>query len=245
MSEFNIYPAVDADLNFPEPLRRAIAKYPEVLASMTKAQVGLGSVDNTTDLNKPISTKTQTALNLKANLASPAFTGTPTGITKAHVGLSNVSNTTDAAKPLSTAAEKLPKGRVANTTILTPAIQFTNSWVVALAMNSVSLVAGRNYMVRFQAKTLIWTEAELAFGVTLRKSATNVNTVVGDDIGMEHTLYVAPKSGQGKSVNCFFEWTADTTETVNLKLCVMRATGTVALEIQSRTITLLDEGDAY
>jgi hypothetical protein len=38
-----------------------------------------------------------------APLASPAFTGTPTGITKAHVGLGNVDNTADSAKPVSTA----------------------------------------------------------------------------------------------------------------------------------------------
>lgn len=33
----------------------------------TKSDVGLGNVDNTSDLNKPISTATQNALNLKAN----------------------------------------------------------------------------------------------------------------------------------------------------------------------------------
>lgn len=33
---------------------------------VTKAQVGLGNCDNTTDLNKPISTATQAALDLKA-----------------------------------------------------------------------------------------------------------------------------------------------------------------------------------
>ena len=38
--------------------------------------VGLGSADNTTDAAKPISTSQQTALDLKAPLASPAFTGT-------------------------------------------------------------------------------------------------------------------------------------------------------------------------
>ena len=37
--------------------------------SVTKAQVGLGSVDNTADIDKPISTATQTALDLKANLS--------------------------------------------------------------------------------------------------------------------------------------------------------------------------------
>jgi hypothetical protein len=43
---------------------------------LVKGDVGLGSVDNTTDLNKPISNAAQTALNLKANIASPTFTGT-------------------------------------------------------------------------------------------------------------------------------------------------------------------------
>ena len=36
----------------------------------------LTNVDNTSDANKPVSTATQTALNLKANLESPTFTGT-------------------------------------------------------------------------------------------------------------------------------------------------------------------------
>jgi hypothetical protein len=49
--------------------------------NVTKAQVGLGNVDNTSDTNKPISTATQNALNLKANLASPTFTGTVTAPT--------------------------------------------------------------------------------------------------------------------------------------------------------------------
>ena len=38
----------------------------------TKSDVGLGNVDNTSDLNKPISTATQTALDLKENLANKA-----------------------------------------------------------------------------------------------------------------------------------------------------------------------------
>jgi hypothetical protein len=43
---------------------------------IVKADVGLGSVDNTADTAKPVSTAQQTALDLKANLASPTFTGT-------------------------------------------------------------------------------------------------------------------------------------------------------------------------
>ena len=41
----------------------------------TKAQIGLGNVDNTSDASKPVSTAQQTALNLKANAASPVFSG--------------------------------------------------------------------------------------------------------------------------------------------------------------------------
>jgi hypothetical protein len=52
-----------------------------VWSSLSKTDVGLGNVDNTSDLNKPVSTATQTALDLKANLASPTFTGTPTAPT--------------------------------------------------------------------------------------------------------------------------------------------------------------------
>jgi len=84
-------------------------------SGLTKSDVGLGNVDNTTDANKPISTATQTALDLKlasatasstyAPLANPTFTGTVSGVTKSHVGLANVDNTTDANKPVSTAQQ--------------------------------------------------------------------------------------------------------------------------------------------
>ena len=45
--------------------------------------VGLGNVDNTADTAKPVSTAAQTALDLKAPLASPALTGVPTAPTAA------------------------------------------------------------------------------------------------------------------------------------------------------------------
>ena len=146
---------------------------------ISKSDVGLANVDNTTDAAKPVSTAAQTALDLKAALASPsltgiplaptaattvnttqiattayvksvvseltngasaaydtlkelqdlmvaddtattalttlvgtkapiaspAFTGTVTGIDKTMVGLANVDNTTDALKPISTATQ--------------------------------------------------------------------------------------------------------------------------------------------
>lgn len=67
--------------------------------------MGLGNVDNTADSAKPVSTAQQTALDLKADLANPTFTGSVSGITKAMVGLGNVDNTADLAKPVSTAQQ--------------------------------------------------------------------------------------------------------------------------------------------
>lgn len=45
--------------------------------ALVKGDVGLGNVDNTADASKPVSSATTTALGLKANVASPALTGTP------------------------------------------------------------------------------------------------------------------------------------------------------------------------
>ena len=103
---------------------------------ITKTMVGLANVDNTADSAKPVSTATQTALDLKANLAGPTFTGTvtiptlsvtnATGITKTMVGLGNVDNTSDANKPVSTATQtaldlKAPKAAPTFTGTLTAA----------------------------------------------------------------------------------------------------------------------------
>ena len=74
---------------------------------IVKSDVGLGNVDNTSDLNKPISTATQTALNAK----EPTITaGTTTQywrgdkswqtLDKTTVGLANVDNTADTAKSI-------------------------------------------------------------------------------------------------------------------------------------------------
>jgi hypothetical protein len=114
-----------------EPLRDALVKtngnFTELyndLASLTKADVGLSNVNNTSDAQKPISTATQTALDNKAGNGAIASSGlTTTGPTllgkstngsgavqeltatlaKTFLVLDQVSNTSDLNKPLSTA----------------------------------------------------------------------------------------------------------------------------------------------
>ena len=53
---------------------------------LTSADVGLANASNTSDANKPVSTATQTALDLKSPLASPTFTGTTTATNLAYTG---------------------------------------------------------------------------------------------------------------------------------------------------------------
>jgi hypothetical protein len=91
------------------------------IVTLDKTDVGLSNVDNTSDLNKPISTATQTALNGKENTITAGTTGqyyrgdkTFQTLDKAAVGLANVDNTSDANKPISTATATALSGK-ANT----------------------------------------------------------------------------------------------------------------------------------
>ncbi len=59
------------------------------VTGVTKTHVGLGNADNTADADKPVSTATQAALDLKADAAD----------------LNNVDNTSDANKPISTSTQ--------------------------------------------------------------------------------------------------------------------------------------------
>ena len=90
-------------LNLKAPL--ASPTFTGTVTGVTKTMVGLSNVDNTSDVNKPVSTANQTALDLKSNINNPTFTGTVGGVTKAMVGLGNVDNTTDLNKPISTATQ--------------------------------------------------------------------------------------------------------------------------------------------
>lgn len=94
---------------------------------VTKAQVGLGNVDNTSDLDKPISTATQTALDTKA---------TPADITTA-VSTHNSSNTahsnqftpiTSVIPSTATSSNKLTDQNFVNSSIATNTANFIGTF---------------------------------------------------------------------------------------------------------------------
>lgn len=74
---------------------------------VTKSQVGLSNVDNTSDEDKPVSTDQATAIgSVQSDIdAHESNTYNPHNVTKSQVGLSNVDNTSDASKPVSTAQQ--------------------------------------------------------------------------------------------------------------------------------------------
>ncbi len=82
---------------------------------VTKEQVGLSQADNTADMDKPISTAQQKALDdLRVQLTKHAQQAdNPHGVTKEQVGLSQADNTADVDKPIST-AQKAELERITN-----------------------------------------------------------------------------------------------------------------------------------
>jgi hypothetical protein len=171
--------------------------------ALVKADVGLGSVDNTSDLGKPISTAEQAALNLKANLASPALTGTPTAPTAVdatsntqiattafvHSLITGVLGTAPAA--LDTLQELAASlGNDANfsgtvTTSLATKLVKTNNLSdltdAAAARTNLSLVVGTNVQA-YSALLAAYAGAGWSAGVQV-PALTAANTVVMKTIG--------------------------------------------------------------
>ena len=74
---------------------------------VTKAQVGLGNCDNTSDLNKPVSTAQAAAIKVVQDALDlhKGDESNPHKVTASQVGLGNVDNTSDLNKPVSTAQQ--------------------------------------------------------------------------------------------------------------------------------------------
>lgn len=104
------------DVQLPSPSNNDVLYYDGTTSlwkskALTKSDVGLGNVDNTSDANKPISTATQTALNSKVDSNSAITGATKTKITYDSKGLvtagadivaSDISNSTDVGRRLVT-----------------------------------------------------------------------------------------------------------------------------------------------
>jgi hypothetical protein len=131
------------------------------VSGITKSMVGLSNVDNTSDVNKPVSTATQNALDLKAPIASPTFTGTVSGVTKAMVGLGNVDNTSDVNKPISSATQTSldTKAPIASPTFTGTVSGITKAMV---GLGNVDNTSDVNKPISSATQTALDTKAPLA-----------------------------------------------------------------------------------
>ncbi len=80
-------------------------RFSGIINGFIKSDIGLGNVNNTSDMNKPITNAIINALSVKADASGATLSGNITGITKSMVNLSNVENTLSINKPISTATQ--------------------------------------------------------------------------------------------------------------------------------------------
>ena len=166
---------------------------------VTKAQVGLGNVDNTADVDKPISTATQVVLDSKQdNLVSGINIKTIEGqslvgsgnidLSKSDVGLANVDNTADIDKPISTVAQaaldlkadinsptltgtpSAPTAAVGNNTTQIATTEFVNSEIANDTYSKTQLDAG-------QLDNRYYTEAETNLLLDAKVDDTEIASV--------------------------------------------------------------------
>lgn len=167
-----------------------------------KGDVGLGNVDNTSDVNKPVSTAQQTALNLKANLASPTFTGTVGGITKSMVGLANVDNTSDADKPVSTAQAAailgaMPPGCIQMYAAASPPAGWllcNGSLISRTTYNALFAVIGTTYGAGDGSTTFAIPDMQSRMPLGLQSGQAD-NDTLGEIGGLREVTLTADQSG--------------------------------------------------
>jgi len=138
-------------------------------ATSAKTNLGLGNIDNTSDLNKPISTAQQTALDLKANLASPSFTGLvvlPTGTTGVTQSLNDnstkLATTAYVANALADASGSITNSVADATTISKGKILLAGDLAGTATLPTVNTVGGK-------------TKDSIAFSVNAYATSTNTN----------------------------------------------------------------------
>ena len=206
-----------------------IATVNSTIGNLTKADVGLPNVDNTSDLNKPVSTAVQTALN---------------SLTKNDVGLNNVDNTSDVDKPVSTAQQtalnakadlvgglvptsQLPSlavteylGTVANQTALLALTGQKGDWAIRTDTGSTWVIVGTN-------PSVIGDWVELA---TPADAVSSVNGYTGS-VSLSHSdvgaLALTGGSLTGNVTSSANISAVDLTGSGNLSIVGITASGTV------------------
>lgn len=132
---------------------------------VTKAQVGLGNVDNTADLDKPISTAMQTALNGKqANLTQVQLDAVNSGATSAKIAA--IAQNTQAIGGIN---EKIPNQASAENQLADK--NFVNS---SIATNTANFIGTFNSVAELEAYSGSVTNNDYAFVIDIDSDGNTV-----------------------------------------------------------------------
>mgnify|MGYP000160874706 CR=1 FL=1 len=171
----------------------------KTLLSYNKGDIGLGLVDNTSDLNKPLSNADIAALATKAPLNSPTFIGTPTAPTPLEGDNSTKLATTAF---VFTAIEDLVSGSVPDATVsvkgklkLAGDLGGTADLptVPELANKQATLVSGTN--IKTINSTSLLGSGNIAVQATL-VSGTNIKTINGTSLLGSGDITILGGSGE-------------------------------------------------
>ena len=158
-----------------------------------KSEVGLENVDNTSDVNKPVSTAQSTAIGLKADTtALTAHTtdiSNPHSVTQTQVGLSNVNNTSDANKPVSTATQTALDLKASTTSLNTHINDAANPHSVTQAqvgLGNVNNTADADKPVSSATQTALDLKANTSALTTHVNDVTNPHAVTKTQVGLSN-----------------------------------------------------------
>ena len=128
---------------------------------VTKAQVGLGSADNTSDSSKPVSTAQQTALDLKQDTSGKDASGGYAGLTLFKLNLRNAANTL--------------------TSFFTTAATVARTWTLPDKDGTIAMLADASYLGAFTFSTIPAASGNARKLATLTDSAFGYGVLVQSD----------------------------------------------------------------
>lgn len=211
--------------------------------SGAKSNLGLNNVDNTSDLNKPVSTATQIALDTKASLASPGFTGLPTAPT-ATAGTNTTQIATTAfvnaalattASPDATATQKgriQLAGDLGGTADMPTVIGLANKEDVS--NKSIDMLADAQSTIKYPSVKLIkdYVDTQISSGgvgvaTTIEKGIVKLS---GDLEGTADSPTITNSAVIGKVLTGFTPTSGTVMATDNILQAIQKVDGNVALK---------------
>ncbi len=171
---------INAQINTPQKI------YPKSITLVTAASVGLGNVDNTSDIDKPISTLAQTALDLKAD-QSTTYTKTEVDTNIANL----VNSAPETLDTLNELAAALNNDENFATTV-TDSIALNTSDIAtntsAIATNAIDIGTNTGNITTNTGNIAINTDDIAVNAVNISTNASDISTINNELLILEQSI---------------------------------------------------------